>query len=360
MGMFRSSLVNNFDTIYVQDFGDDYHHPYFSEDNNDDIRRAAKGIMTQYTSIEEYEEALEIYKLYMEDLVDRCGGKTNYEVYKSSNSIPFFVPPKPQLKKTIENEMYKKYGLANFGFMSRANLTKQRQMAQGAIEFFKDNCDLQLDENDCVVISAESGMDINDVEALNVVLDREENGPDYKEKPSNLNTMMRFFDDYGGTPMVGRTKPGLISAEKLDPYIVPSLAELASYGFNPDEFYMRKSEKEAEKHKRETIGNSAFNFSGTKEDRQKAELINDLTAEGWDPDFMLDTVEKGSALETYLKEDQRLADRARERRARDRMAESIEDMMQDTMYNLGESTYRYSDSDDIFGTNYDGGYTEIF
>lgn len=360
MGMFRSSLVNNFDTIYVQDFGDDYHHPYFSEDNNDDIRRAAKGIMTQYTSIEDYEEAMEIYKLYMEDLVERCGGKTNFDVYKQSNSIPFFVPPKPTLKKTIENEMYKKYGLANFGFMERANLTKQRQMAQGALEFFEEeDPNYKIMDNDCVVITSEKGIDLEDMEAINIVIDREENGSDYKQKPSTLNSMMKFFDDYSGSPMVGRTQPKLISEEKLDPYLVPSLAELASYDFNPDDYYMKKSEKDAERHKRETIGNSSFNFSGTKEDREKAELINDLTAEGWDPDFMLDTVEKGSALDTYLKEDQRLMDRARERRARDRVAESMEDMMNEKLYESMEMVYRYGEDDDVFGTNYDGGYTEI-
>lgn len=367
MGMFKSSVVSNFDTIYVQDFGDDYHHPYFSDDEDGDIRKAAKGIMSQYANIDEYEQAMEIYKLYMEDLVERCGGKVNFDVYKESNSIPFFVPPKPKLKQTVENEMYKKYGLANYGFVGRSNITKQRTMAQQALEFFRE-VDPQIeniDDYNLEVKTPENGMKLEELEMINMVVDREENNPIYKAKPSSLDMMVGFFDKgfsnggNNGKAMVGRTTPPPISEEKLDPYIVPSLAQLASYDFNPDNFYKTKSELLAERHKKETIGNSSFNLSVSKEDKAKAEFIQDLQAYGWDPDFMIKQVDKDSALGTYLSEEKRLEElaRNRDRRKMDKQIERMEDMIDKELYNTMDMYGSYED--DAFNSNYMGDTTEI-
>ena len=359
MGMFRSSPISNFDTIYVQDFGDDYHHPYFAEDNDGDIRKAAKGLMSQYTNIDDYEEAMEIYKLYMEDLVDRCGGKVNFDVYKESNSIPFFVPPKPRLKQTIANEMYKKYGLANYGFVKRANIAQQRKMAQGASTFLQKECPIDnIDENYTIDIDCREELDVDEIGVVNMAIMKEEG--EGKEKPSTVSAMLEYFGDSGstsGTPMIGRTKPGSIKAEKPDAYLVPSLAELASYDFDGEDFYIKQSELEEKKYKKHVVRTGTFSTNLTKEDKEKYAIISEMKDMGWDESILFGEIEDGSALSTIISEDKRLESRAR-RRKEDEAANALERMLDGELYNTFAS--KVSEMDDMWNSNIDREYDELY
>lgn len=95
--------------VYAVDFGDNYHRT--ENEPSSELERAAKKIRRRYKDVNQYLEALSVYKEYMARLMLRHGGPKLFKIKLRDGMIPEFVPPKPRIKKTPLNKAILKKGI---------------------------------------------------------------------------------------------------------------------------------------------------------------------------------------------------------------------------------------------------------
>ena len=91
----------------VHDYGDDYHRPdtEASITDSESLRRI-KSLKRRYREFGEYCDAVIIFEDYMNELIDRYGGKKRFRNMLLMGLVKEYVPVIPQLKKTKFNKRY--------------------------------------------------------------------------------------------------------------------------------------------------------------------------------------------------------------------------------------------------------------
>lgn len=93
----------------VHDFGDNYHKPdselYTSMDE------AVRTIRRKYRHYSDYVKAIRTIEDYLEKLVAKYGGPTNFKMAMQMKNVKEFIPPIPRFRSTEENLLYSKYGI---------------------------------------------------------------------------------------------------------------------------------------------------------------------------------------------------------------------------------------------------------
>ena len=110
--------VSMLTTVYVSDFGDNYHRT--DDEPSTELEKAARRIRRRYKNITEYMQALGVYQEYMALLALKHGGPVLFKLKLKNEAIEDFVPAKPRMKNTAHNKMLLKKGI----MVSRVNLNK--------------------------------------------------------------------------------------------------------------------------------------------------------------------------------------------------------------------------------------------
>lgn len=91
----------------VNDFGDEYHKPDVEASITDsESLRRVKSLKRRYRDFGEYCDAVMIFEDYMDELVDKYGGKKRFRNLLLMGIVKEYIPVIPQLKKTKFNKRY--------------------------------------------------------------------------------------------------------------------------------------------------------------------------------------------------------------------------------------------------------------
>lgn len=85
----------------LNDFGDNYHKPDELVFSN--VSTAVRGIRRKYRRYNEYVAAMHIIEEYISDLIDKYGGRRNFNMALQLGNITEFIPPIPKFRKTELN-----------------------------------------------------------------------------------------------------------------------------------------------------------------------------------------------------------------------------------------------------------------
>lgn len=93
----------------INDFEDDYNLPDAEEAVSGSLLEKVKQIRRRYANWFEYVDACQLYDQYMEDLIDKYGGKNNFKLALLLKQVREFIPNYPELRKTKKNRYYVKH-----------------------------------------------------------------------------------------------------------------------------------------------------------------------------------------------------------------------------------------------------------
>ena len=105
-------------TVYVTDFGDNYHRT--EDEPSSELEKEARRIRRRYKSIADYMAALAIYNEYMAMLAVKHGSPQLLKIKIDNDAIDDFIPAKPRMKNTPHNKMLLKKGI----MVSSININK--------------------------------------------------------------------------------------------------------------------------------------------------------------------------------------------------------------------------------------------
>lgn len=274
---FRKRAIKKFDTIYVQDFGDDYHE---DRSNRNDMDIKVRSIKSMYTNFNLYIQAKEVYEKYMEMLYVKYGGEKVFNTLSVDGMITDYVPPLPKLKNnTTSTNDFLKYGICNSGFASKMTPHAWKQAMEGIrktaeeniryeSELYGDYIDDYLEDDDYLNTEYRwDNMDDSEIQAISRIT--KDNGKKKSRVASASELTDRFYSSR-------------FTEEANDPYNdkrrYPTLAEALSDDYDPDKYDIDKKMKE------EGDANRLYNVDGrmvTESALKEHEIYESLTALGW-------------------------------------------------------------------------------
>jgi hypothetical protein len=131
--------VSLLETVYVSDFGDNYHRT--DDEPTTDLEKAARKIRRRYKNIADYMGALAVYNEYMAMMMMKHGGPQLFKIKLRDEVIDDFIPAKPRMKNTAHNKILLKKKI----MVSSINVNKiNHEKLEAAIESNEDM--LQGDE----------------------------------------------------------------------------------------------------------------------------------------------------------------------------------------------------------------------
>lgn len=274
---FRKRAIKKFDTIYVQDFGDDYHE---DRSNRNDMDIKVRGIKSMYTNFNLYIQAKEVYEKYMEMLYAKYGGEKVFNTLSLDGMITDYVPPLPKLKNnTTATNDFLKYGICNSGFVSKMTPHAWKEAMDGikqtAEEMIRYECE-------------EFGLDPDDYLDDDDYLSTEYRWDNMED--SEIHAISRITKDTGNkrsrvasaNELTDRFYSARMNEIEKDPYndnvLYPTLAEALSDDYDPDKYDVDKKMRE------EGEANRLYNVDGrmvTESALKEHEIYESLTALGW-------------------------------------------------------------------------------
>lgn len=87
----------------VNDFGDSYHRP--DEELYSDINTAIRNIRRKYRHYNDYVIAMRTIEDYLEQLIDKYGGRKNFKIALDLGNVSEYIPPIPKFRNTANNRM---------------------------------------------------------------------------------------------------------------------------------------------------------------------------------------------------------------------------------------------------------------
>lgn len=90
----------------VHDFGDSYHLPDAYDEENDSIIAKVKMIRKRYTDWFMYQDAIELYDRYIENLYEKYGGKKKFKLAMLLGQVKDYIPNYPELRRTKRNRYF--------------------------------------------------------------------------------------------------------------------------------------------------------------------------------------------------------------------------------------------------------------
>lgn len=274
---FRKRAIKKFDTIYVQDFGDDYHE---DRSNRNDLDIKVRSIKSMYTNFNLYIQAKEVYEKYMEMLYVKYGGEKVFNTLSADGMISDYVPPLPKLKNnTTATNDFLKYGICNSGFASKMTPHAWKQAMEG----------IRKTANEIIQYESEVyGFDPDDY-----LEDEEYLSAEYRwdnMEDSEIHAISRITKDTGkkksrvmsASELTDRFYSAQMTEEANDPYNdnrrYPTLAEALSDDYDPDKYDIDKKMKE------EGEANTLYNVDGrmvTASALKEHEIYEALSSLGW-------------------------------------------------------------------------------
>lgn len=308
-----------FDVIYVQDFGDDYHH---SKDHQEELAKKARSILSQYYNPNEYNEALEVYNEYMDILYSKYGGKKRFKLLKKAKRIYEFIPAKPKLKMTESTQLYLKHGILNSKFVEKMPKSLLHECCKKVMDFLEE--EMKQDYYEPGNISPEVKK-CNDLEVLmckNLMEENQRKAPGSRSKLGLLESYFDYeleekdnsvYDDYG------RVK-----------YKLPSILDLMRPDYNPEDYDIPLT-------KYDDHDSQYVNVNGrliTKDQHEEYVQIQTLKNLGWSNSFIVNNLGLGkdSSLASLVKSESRLSKKEKKRAKKKRS--KIKKCAEDTMLNL--------------------------
>lgn len=94
-------------TPVFNDFDDEYYERSFADTK---IQLQAKRIRRKYNDFFQWQEAMDIYNSYMQEMVDKWGSLSIIENSVEAETMPDFIPTKPTLKNNKKNREFLKTG----------------------------------------------------------------------------------------------------------------------------------------------------------------------------------------------------------------------------------------------------------
>lgn len=93
----------------IHDFGDDYHQPDGEEIYSDNILDKVKNIKRRYQDWFEYTDACKLYDTYIDDLIDKYGGESQFKIALLLKKVTEYIPNYPELRKNKKNRYFVKH-----------------------------------------------------------------------------------------------------------------------------------------------------------------------------------------------------------------------------------------------------------
>ena len=278
----RKKKIKKFDTIYVQDFGDDYHD---DRNNRDDMDIKVRAIKSMYNNFSQYIQAKEVYENYMEMLYDKYGGEKIFNTLSIDGGITDYVPPMPKLKNNaVSTNDFVKYGITNSGFASKMSAYTVKEIMKGVNntiqemlkyeeEMYGYDEDQYLEDDD--FLKPEYRWDNMEDSEINAIA----------KVTKHTNTTSKDNDRsrvYTPTELTDRFYSAQNGYDPNDPFNdgrrYPTLAEALSDDFDPDKYDIDRKMKE------DGEANKLYNLDGrmvTKEAIKDHELYDALDSLGW-------------------------------------------------------------------------------
>lgn len=318
---FKRRKKETFDEIYVQDFGDDYHH---SKDHQEELLKKARSILSLYYNPNDYNEANEIYEEYMDELIAKYGGKKRFKLLKQAKRIYDFIPNKPKLKMTESTKLYLKYGILNSKFMEKLPASLRKECSQKSLEYMED----EMQEDRGVNIS-EGIKKCNDLETMmckNLMEENKNNRAGGRSRTGLLESYFEYelqdnddsvYDSYGNVK-----------------YKLPSILDLMREDYDPEEYDVPLTKYDDE--------DSQFvNLNGrlvTKQQHEEYIQVQTLKQLGWNNSFIVNNLGLGkeSAIASLIKSESRLSKKEKKRAKKKR--KKIKEGAEDAMLNIVNKT----------------------
>lgn len=238
-----------FDTIYCQDFDDEYHQ---ETDNDLKILQKARNLKSQYYDVNLYNEAKDVYDEYMTMLYDKYGGKKIFKRQKKAGCVSEFIPIKPMLKRTTKINKMIKCNMSHSVFFSDLSKHDRDVAIQNAIEvgeeflryiideYYFDYDDEDITFNELFEFTFEH--DDSSVDLLRIMVMNKE------EKTSNKQDAVETFDSFVNYV---ENKKTYNSSEDIK---IPGLADIFATDYNEDKFGKKKSQVKGDKNRIVSVG----------------------------------------------------------------------------------------------------------
>ena len=237
-----------FDTIYCQDFDDEYH-----QETDDDLKilQKARNLKSQYYDVNLYNEAKDVYEEYMTMLYDKYGGKKIFKRQKKAGCVSEFIPIKPMLKRTTKINKMIKCNMSHSVFFSDLSKHDKDVAIQNAIEageeflryiideYYFDYDDEDITFNELFEFTFEH--DDSSVDLLRLMVMNKE------EKTSTKQDAVDTFDSFVNYVENKKT----YSTEEIK---IPGLADIFATDYNEDKFGKKKSQVKGDKNRIVSVG----------------------------------------------------------------------------------------------------------
>lgn len=257
----------SFDTIYVKDFGDDYHKAV--EESMMDIRAKARSILALYYNLEDYMEAQDIYKDYVRSLITKYGGIELFKVMKNCRLITDFIPPQPKLKMTENTKMALEYGVIKSNSFDKLPQFMRNDIINKAKGMLDD-----FDENELIVLDGSVIDDVQDSSQVlvNAYINESQQLSESQSKKSGSG--FALFESF----QRGRQD----KQEDSSPVLIPGFSDIMDDEYDESLWFIKESERPSE---------TEFVFiNGKHVTRSQAEeykLVKLLEKIGWEHEAIL-------------------------------------------------------------------------
>ena len=237
-----------FDTIYCQDFDDEYH-----QETDDDLKilQKARNLKSQYYDVNLYNEAKDVYEEYMTMLYDKYGGKKIFKRQKKAGCVSEFIPIKPMLKRTTKINKMIKCNMSHSVFFSDLSKRDKDVAIQNAIEageeflryiideYYFDYDDEDITFNELFEFTFEH--DDSSVDLLRLMVMNKE------DKTNTKQDAVDTFDSFVNYVENKKT----YSNEEIK---IPGLADIFATDYNEDKFGKKKSQVKGDKNRIVSVG----------------------------------------------------------------------------------------------------------
>lgn len=319
---FKSRKRETFDEIYVQDFGDDYHH---SKDHQEELLKKARSILSLYYNPNDYNEANEIYEEYMDELYVKYGGKKRFKLLKKAKRIYDFIPNKPKLKMTESTKLYLNYGILNSKFMDKLPPALKHECSKKSLEFMEEEM-----QDDREVNISDGIKKCNDLEVMMCKNLMEENASNNKTGGRSRTGLLESYFEYE----LQDKDDSVYDAYGNIKYKMPSILDLMSPDYDPEEYDVPLS-------KYDDSDSQYVNLNGrmiTKQQHEEYVKVQTLKQLGWSNSFIVNNlgIGKETAIASLIKSENKLTKKEKKRAKKKR--KKIKEGAEDAMLNIVNKT----------------------
>lgn len=247
-GVITRRKIKKFDTVYVQDFGDDYHKP---KSEADSLQMKVRSLTSQYYDVLLYNEHIEIYNEYMEMLYAKYGGKDIFDIYRTEGMVDEFIPNKPRLKKNnVAVDDYRKYGIISSHVTDKYNRMQWQKVISDAMSVAYENLRYEAElrgvyDDSYLISDFEIDHNSDDMNELKAVQYQMGNTSSNKSRSKYAKVGYELFEDFYDSNRSSSDR-GEFELDKKIKY--PSITEALSENYDPDDYFISESEKEGKKY----------------------------------------------------------------------------------------------------------------